>query len=698
MASALVRVPHASLGRWCRAGGAALPARRRSGAASDPGYEFLHRSVVPTLHFQPSLPRLPIPKLEDTVRRYLAAQRPLLNDEEYSQTERIARKFEAGDGQELHKELLALDKQNKKSSYISGPWFDMYLAAREPVLLNYNPFVGLTADSRPGYGGQLTRATNLTVSGLRFMRTLRAGVLEPEVFHLNPARSDTDSFRRWVRWLPSSLSWYGAYAVNAYPLDMSQYGRLFNSTRLPRADRDELFTEPTARHLLVMRRQQLFACDVLDRDGSILPAARIQERLRRVMAEADAAGEPSHPLAYLTGENRDTWAGLRQHLLELGNQEALALVDSAIFCLCLDEDGAEGASQQQQQQGEERLTALGGRDAPAPVRLSHLMLHGVGGDRWFDKSLSLIVAADGEAAVHFEHSWGDGVAVLRFINEIYKDSLKRPAVSPDDAPPSSDVEQSSVRRLDFRLDDAMKAAVDAARRQFHRTVSGLVIHAMEFDKYGKNFLKKQNVSPDAVMQLAFQMAFFREHGHEVATYESCSTAAFRHGRTETVRPATSATRRCTRAFVLGRDEAGAGASPPGVAELRAMLEECSRYHGKLTREAAMGQGFDRHLFALRKLASERGGSLPELYRDEAYARINHNVLSTSTLASDAVRLGGFAPVVPDGFGLGYGIHAHAMGCNASGYAGGGRDVAHFLKTLRVSLEQIGAVLEGRPIA
>uniref|UniRef100_A0A8C4QL18 Choline/carnitine acyltransferase domain-containing protein n=1 Tax=Eptatretus burgeri TaxID=7764 RepID=A0A8C4QL18_EPTBU len=48
------------------------------------------------------------------------------------------------------------------------------------------------------------------------------------------------------------------------------------------------------------------------------------------------------------------------------------------------------------------------------------MLHGRGGDRWFDKSLSVIVANDGNAAVNFEHSWGDGVAVLRFMNEVFK--------------------------------------------------------------------------------------------------------------------------------------------------------------------------------------------------------------------------------------------------------------------------------------
>ena len=39
-------------------------------------------------------------------------------------------------------------------------------------------------------------------------------------------------------------------------------------------------------------------------------------------------------------------------------------------------------------------------------------------DRWFDKSFQLILCKDGKAAINFEHAWGDGVAVLRFFNEV----------------------------------------------------------------------------------------------------------------------------------------------------------------------------------------------------------------------------------------------------------------------------------------
>lgn len=55
-------------------------------------------SIVPTDHFQDSLPRLAVPPLEKTCERYLASQRPLLNDQEYKRTEEIVNKFRDGEG------------------------------------------------------------------------------------------------------------------------------------------------------------------------------------------------------------------------------------------------------------------------------------------------------------------------------------------------------------------------------------------------------------------------------------------------------------------------------------------------------------------------------------------------------------------------------------------------------------------------
>lgn len=104
-----------------------------------------------------------------------------------------------------------------------------------------------------------------------------------------------------------------------------------------------------------------------------------------------------------------------------------------------------------------------------------------------------------------------------------------------------------------------------------------------------------------------------------------------------------------------------------------------------------GQGFDRHLFGLRKLAESEGLSLP-LFQDPSYLHLNHIILSTSTLSTDSVLLGGFAPVTPDGYGVGYGVMDEWLGSQVSTYPT--RDGAEFCHHLERVLDDIFEVLHG----
>ena len=76
------------------------------------------------------------------------------------------------------------------------------------------------------------------------------------------------------------------------------------------------------------------------------------------------------------------------------------------------------------------------------------------------------------------------------------------------------------------------------------------------------------------------MAYFRQNGKFVPTYESCSTAAFKHGRTETIRPASNATVACAEAFQKSHRA--------GVEEMADRIRRAADWHSKLTKEAAMG--------------------------------------------------------------------------------------------------------------
>ncbi len=60
-------------------------------------YNYLQNSIIPTYHFQKSLTKLKIPKLEDTCDRYLNALKPLLSESDWKDTEKLTRNFQANE-------------------------------------------------------------------------------------------------------------------------------------------------------------------------------------------------------------------------------------------------------------------------------------------------------------------------------------------------------------------------------------------------------------------------------------------------------------------------------------------------------------------------------------------------------------------------------------------------------------------------
>lgn len=332
-----------------RASSASTLGLARRGAASGAGFEVLHRSRIPTLHFQASLPKLPVPALSDTLERMLYSAEPLMGAAELEELRAAAGEFASGDGPALQEALVARDAA-AYSSYISQPWFELYLRDRRPLLLNYNPQLTFVDEEGAGRQTQAGRAARLVHGATTFLRTLESGALEPDVFHTAPQRSKTRLFEEAVRLLPQRVAFYGAAACGAYPLDMSQYDNLFRSTRLPHAERDTLVVAAAGvRHIVVQRGGRFWSVDVLTKEGASVPLAQLQGAFEAVIAEADAApAADDERLGLLTTLPRDEWATVRGRIEAEGggaNAASLAQVDSALFMLSLDAASPEGTDE-----------------------------------------------------------------------------------------------------------------------------------------------------------------------------------------------------------------------------------------------------------------------------------------------------------------------------------------------------------------
>lgn len=121
--------------------------------------------------------------------------------------------------------------------------------------------------------------------------------------------------------------------------------------------------------------------------------------------------------------------------------------------------------------------------------------------------------------------------------DFYSDSLFRcssePAVDPKVV---STKKLQPPKKLEWVVDATIKEYISNAQSVAKALISDTESCLLQTDIYGARYMKEvAKTSPDAYVQIALQLAYYRLHKQATAVYESASTRLFKHGRTETGR-------------------------------------------------------------------------------------------------------------------------------------------------------------------
>lgn len=584
------------------------------------------------------LPRLPVPDLRKTLDRYLKSLEPFLLEDEarggpsfvsaHALRKKWADEFACGIGQVCQQRLVALDKLSPNNWLDDNFWLKKaYLEWRAPLLINSNWWLAFLDDEQLKLKmnerrsltdhdelcfhvgcspWQIRRTSWLLHRILEFKNKIESQELHP----------DTTRTGIWLR---------------------ENVNRMFSIGRTPKKFCDIISSPPIpnphAGEVVLTIRGWFYQLTVVPNGGELISPVELECRLLGILSDVKerlASGERAPSIGVLSADERDTWAKNLQRLLNISpsNRDTYEAILYSLMNISLETTSYSillPSKSLFQRNLDEHLHTV--RSTPNNVA-----------NRFFDKPFTLIVDPLGRAGAMGEHAPCDALvpsivaeyAVANPVDDVTFSGYVLPA-------------HTGWCRLDWVVDPTILEECTSAKARADKLISDSDNSVMWFTDYGLEWIKSLRLSPDAYIQIALQLAWYRTRGEFTAVYETVLTRMFHKGRTETVRSFT----RDSRAYVLAMGDPSS--SPIKQSEL---LYRAVHTHAELTREAATGRGIDRHLLGLRLLLKEDENAA--LFDDELFQQSSRWKLSTSGLsAGHHFRGTGFGASYLDGYGINY---------------------------------------------
>lgn len=538
------------------------------------------------------LPRQPIPPLADTLSGAMRSVSPMLNSLQRIKSKLMFDLFGAAQAKQ-QKRLLSLAREQPINWPAAG-LTHMWLSCRDGLPLANNYVLQLEDD--PQASTLTERAARLIAAALNLYQSIHARVLSPD--------------------MASNL-----------PLEMDQYLRCFATHRLPRPKCDELVTVTGSHHIAVLIGG-LVHCLALDlQHGTVLLSA-LQQALDRIVGGVDAGHDADMAPGMLSAMPREQWAWQRGELLKDNhNQQTLRLLEKSLFIVCLDIGVPPGS----------------------PGGFTACLRDGNAHNRFYDKSMQIVVMENGKAGLCFERAAVDGSVAMGFAVRLQAESLR---LSAADRGADGQAEGIRTRAASWVMSAALKQQLLAAKKSIAEKRSRRSIETWIMPRIGKRRLKTLNISGDAVVQLAIQLAVYEVTGETPAIFEPVQTRHFAGGRMDFIVPVTSESLEAAHAL---RNPV---ANPYHVARY---VRRAAKEHQQMVLRTKNGRGLIAHLLALNAIQAGDTTSAGKSWQQAVLPRIDkglqalfrQDVLAANGSGGSGVAYFGPIGPRPDMLSIGY---------------------------------------------
>lgn len=553
---------------------------------------------------QSKLPSLVIPELDQTLDKYLQTIKPYCRDSsDFVRQELLCKDFLENMGPLLQQRLVEYSQSRR--NWMAELWDNQaYLEYNDPIVPYVSYFFGhkpLPTTHRVIDSDPLLKATAIIVTVSRFIEALKDESLPAEV-------------------------------IKNAPFCMNSFQLMFNTSRLPGLPQDNrdtnIFYSIYENNFIVIAYKGNFY-KLLTHDsssGKPLSPSEVWSQLYNIVnvTTPHLQYKTNAGVGLLTTLPRDQW---REAYSELSanvlSKESLETIHRASYLLSLDLDASPITYEEK----------------------SRNNWHGDGINRYFDKSLQFIVTQNGSSGCLAEHSKMDGTPTC-FLNHYVTQEIAKlnPSIFIDAVEQKTSFNSSdSVTHLPFLVTPTVNDWINKAKQSFDNTMGEHDLRVWHYNRFGKKFIKKNGMSPDALIQQVIQLAVYKYLGKQLPTYEAASTRKYFKGRTETGRSVSEASKEFVTAWENPKVTVGHKVK---------LLKESAKHHSNYMKAAADGHGVDRHFFGLKNMLDSTE-VVPELFQDPLFKYSSTWLISTSQLSSENFDGYGWSQVNDNGFGLAY---------------------------------------------
>jgi carnitine O-acetyltransferase len=482
-----------------------------------------------------------------------------MNSQEFAHALELVEAFAGSAGQKL--DLLLRAKASQTKNWLTHDWWtqEAYLKSRSPLVINSNP-----AMIYPQFPFEVNNQRKL----IGTLSQLVSGIIDFKLALLqgyNPEWAGGGGTQ-------TAASGHGQYQLDAH-LCYNQYRHIFGSTRMPGEQIDSIHFRPlnddlndsdvalasNKFNLILSHRGQFFEIQLsnIGRDHEHERIETLESCLSKILDYSSSA-QSTGGVGLLTADKRDRWATS----IKLLNPDSLRAIREAHLMVCLDTLPAE--PQDKFLAHLSRPPTADNTSSPEYLEaLSRQVLHSDRtnvGNRWFDKSLQLIVVTDEQsqrflgAGINYEHSVAEAVVVTKLIEYSYAKTVEQARRRADELATGVDMHATDqdhdqqqktaaaryrhLKLVNEQNMDEVASVMTQAKQDFVSQLDQFDLAYFNYSSYGANSIKSWRFSPDSWFQVGLQLAHYQLHKRLGPCYESASTRQFAYGRTETIRSLT----------------------------------------------------------------------------------------------------------------------------------------------------------------